>query len=68
MSNGLPMGRDDACTHFAGHPDKHSWALFDPVSAYIDEHLPEALLHAVTPFLCAASRAGCQGEGRHERG
>ncbi|MFD5411649.1 hypothetical protein [Streptomyces nojiriensis] len=65
MGNSLPMGRDDVCTHFAGHPDQHSWALFDPVLAYIDQHIPEALLHAVAPFF-AASRAVCPGEGRHE--
>ncbi|MEU3404772.1 hypothetical protein ABZ766_12600 [Streptomyces sp. NPDC006670] len=50
-SNGLAAGSDDVCTHYSGHPDEHSWALFDPVLAYIDEHMPGALLRAAAPFL-----------------
>lgn len=62
-TNGLDAGHDDACTHFAGHPDEHSWALFDPVLAYIDQHMPEVLLQAAAPFLHAVMRALRQGEG-----
>ncbi|MFD5422361.1 hypothetical protein ACFWJT_30660 [Streptomyces sp. NPDC127069] len=49
--NGLEAGRNDVCTLYSGHPDDHSWALFDPVLAYIDRHMPEALLRAVEAFL-----------------
>ncbi|MFD7914148.1 hypothetical protein ACFV30_26035 [Streptomyces sp. NPDC059752] len=58
------MGHGDVCTHFAGHPHEHSWALFDPVLAYIDQHMAGALLQAAAPFLYVASRALRQGEGR----
>ncbi|MFD8149107.1 hypothetical protein ACFV3D_39415, partial [Streptomyces sp. NPDC059708] len=58
-SNGLAAGHDDVCTHYAGHPDNHSWALFDPVLAYIDQHMPEALLRATAPFL-SEWKAGVQ--------
>ncbi|MET3983282.1 hypothetical protein [Streptomyces sp. PvR034] len=61
--DGLGLGGDAVCTHFAGHPAEHSWALFDPLLAYIDQHLPGVLRRAATQFLDAAGRARSRPSG-----
>ncbi|MFI5981531.1 hypothetical protein ACIBEA_11710 [Streptomyces sp. NPDC051555] len=63
-ATGGDAGRAEACTHFAGHPGDHSWALLDPVLTYIDQYMSCALLRAAAQYLDAVGRAPRRGSAQ----